>query len=296
MIDKKSLKIIKAVTEEKSFHKAASLCFISASGVTRQIQKIEQTLNCILFERDNRNIKITEAGRIVYQYTLKALQNYEDLEHRLHPSGKNIQGEIQLFCTVTASYIVAPRIAKALQANYPNIKLKLQTGSLQVAAELLKQHKTDAAILMLSNNLSDDFVIKKILSTRMTLVAPIGNKVISIKDAVTKLPFIMPPKSTFLHNELITQWLNRHTDKLNFYGEVDGSEAILSLVSAGLGISIIPKVVALHNPSTYEVKTFDLDDFPQLEVGIVMEKRTLKSPVKNAFWQLCQSLPIIHKG
>ena len=75
-------------------------------------------------------------------------------------------------------------------------------------------------------------------------------------------------------------------DLARIYGEVAGSEAILSLVSLGCGVGIVPRLVADQSPLKSSLSVLDVE--PRLQpfrVGVCTEKKKLKSPVVKAFWE-----------
>src|SRR5690606_7507013 len=84
----------------------------------------------------------------------------------------------------------------------------------------------------------------------------------------------------------LDQWFKLQGIKPATYAEVKGNEAIVSMVSLGFGVGVVPQIVVDNSPLAEQVKRFD----PQPDLGpyntglCVMEKR-LKSPIVNAFWQ-----------
>lgn len=71
------------------------------------------------------------------------------------------------------------------------------------------------------------------------------------------------------------------------YAQVAGNEAIVSMVSLGVGIGVVPKIVLDNSPLIDRVKVLDVK--PELEpynVGLFTLKKSLKNPLVNAFWSL----------
>lgn len=291
MVDKKELFSFKVLAETLHFGKASEKCFLTPSALTRLIQRIEQELGVILFERDNRNIRLTDAGKTYYQFAKEILQKYEDLNCILHPESRQIIGDIRLYCTVTASYVVLPDIIRKLHTNYPGIKIQLTTGSIKNCTSQLEEDTADATIAILSKDISNNFCVKEVLATRMVMIAPAVKKIKSLTQAVKDMPFIRP--AHYIGNSNIDKWFIKQGLKPEIYGDVDGNEAILSLVSAGIGISILPEVILKHSHLSKSVNIVKTTGLPEISVGIVMRKKALISPVKKIFWQLSEKLAII---
>ena len=69
------------------------------------------------------------------------------------------------------------------------------------------------------------------------------------------------------------------------YAQVAGNEAIVSMVSLGFGVGVVPKIVLDNSPLSGRVRI--LENAPSLkdyEVGLFALKKKLQSPIINAFW------------
>ena len=74
------------------------------------------------------------------------------------------------------------------------------------------------------------------------------------------------------------------------YAQVAGNEAIVSMVSLGFGIGVVPQIVLDNSPLIGKVQVLDIK--PQLEVydvGLFTQEKKLKSPLINAFWSQIRS-------
>ena len=89
-----------------------------------------------------------------------------------------------------------------------------------------------------------------------------------------------------ISRERIDHWFKRQQIQPNIYAEVKGHEAIVSMVSLGFGVGVLPRIVLENSPLADKVMPFCLQpDLGPYELGLcVMEKR-LKSPIVEAFWQ-----------
>jgi len=292
MIDQRALLNFKTLAETLHFGKTSEKCHTTSSALTRLIQRMEIELDVVLFERNNRTVKLTDAGKIYYKFAIETLQQWEDLHHKLHPTDKNIEGNIRLFCTVTASYVVLPKIIRELHNQYKKIKIHLETGSTHKGIDLLEKNKADAVISILDKHIPEAICSKIILSTPMVFVIPKENKIKTLKAALNELEFIMP--SQFIQNKVVANWFKNNAFHPSIHSEVDGNEAILSMVSAGLGMSILPNAVITHSHLSKNVQILKIQaSLPIINVGLLMRKNSLKSPVKQKFWETCEQLKSI---
>lgn len=288
MIDKKELFAFKTLAETLHFGRASEKCHMTPSALTRLIQKIEYSLDVMLFERDNRNIKLTDSGQIYYQFALEVLQKYEDLSCTLHPEDRQMVGNIRLYCTVTASYVVLPNIIRHIHTRYPKIKIQLTTGSIKDCTHQLEEDKTDAVIAILSDDIPSQYCVKALLETKMVLIVPKSSNVNNIKEAVEKVEFIRP--AHYIGDSDLDFWFQEQNLNPKIYSDVDGNEAILSLVSSGMGMSFLPEIVISHSHLAKYVKVIDTTGLPSVLVGLIMRKQSLMSPIKSNFWKACAEI------
>ena len=98
-----------------------------------------------------------------------------------------------------------------------------------------------------------------------------------------QIPIIIPEEG--LARERLNAWFDKQKIKPNVYAEVKGNEAIVSMVSLGFGVGVLPKIVVENSPLAEQVEPFIAQpDLGPYSMGIcVMEKR-LKSPILAAFW------------
>ena len=84
----------------------------------------------------------------------------------------------------------------------------------------------------------------------------------------------------------VDQWFRQRHAKPKIYAQVSGNEAIVSMVSLGFGIGVVPKIVIDNSPLIDKVSIMDLQ--PELEaydVGLFTLKKNLATPIIKAFWQ-----------
>ncbi len=111
-----------------SFNKAAEALYLSQPSVTARIQSLERDLDCRLFDRQGKAVRITEEGRRFLPYAQQLLLTYQ--KGKLHVNRKkSLPEEIKIGCTVTVSNYVVPELLPRLTAHFPNTHYKFVTGT-----------------------------------------------------------------------------------------------------------------------------------------------------------------------
>ena len=85
----------------------------------------------------------------------------------------------------------------------------------------------------------------------------------------------------------VDEWFRQHDISPRIYAQVTGNEAIVSMVSLGFGIGVVPKIVLDNSPLMDRIRVLDVT--PELEpydIGLFTLKKNLKNPLVDAFWSL----------
>ena len=113
-----------------NFAQTADICAASPSTITRRIQRLEKELKCELFIRDTQNVQLTTAGIRLKAFASEFIENWNSLKFEFQYLNNTLQGQLKVFCSVTASYLILPNIISLFQKTYPNVELKLETGEI----------------------------------------------------------------------------------------------------------------------------------------------------------------------
>jgi LysR family positive regulator for ilvC len=98
-----------------------------------------------------------------------------------------------------------------------------------------------------------------------------------------ELPIVLPASG--LARDGADRWFRRKRTAPKIYGEVSGSEAILSLVSLGCGVGIVPRIVMDKSPLRAQVRALEVDpEIGEFRVGVCTQRRKLQAPLVRAFW------------
>ena len=128
------------------FGKAANACHLSPSAISRQLQRLETEIGKRLVERDNREVRLTPAGRHFLEYAYQTVQAWQQLRRDLSDDPQTVSGELSVYGSVTASFSLLSEILPVLRARYPGVELKLRTGDQADGLERVLTNQEDCAI------------------------------------------------------------------------------------------------------------------------------------------------------
>jgi len=109
------------------FNKAADALYLSQPSVTARIKTLEQELDCKLFDRQGKQIQISEDGRRFLPYAQQLLLIYQ--KGKLHINQKkSLPNEFKIGCTLSVSNYIIPDLLPRLKLLFPNTHYKIVTG------------------------------------------------------------------------------------------------------------------------------------------------------------------------
>lgn len=288
----KTLKQFLALAETLHFGRASDECYISISALSRNIRHLEDELGVPLFNRDNRTVMLTKEGQKFLDYARETTSQWNLIRHELTDNSDQLSGEISLYGSVTASYSFLYELLRRFRIAYPAIEIKLRTGDPEHAIAHVLDGKEDLSIAAQPANLPRGLAFKPIATSPLLFIAPLEQQVPNVPtntpttaEEWASIPMILSESG--VSRARVDEWFRRQGITPRIYAQVTGNEAIVSMVSLGFGIGVVPKIVLDNSPLVERIRVLDVT--PELEpydIGLFALKRNLKNPLVEAFWSL----------
>jgi LysR family positive regulator for ilvC len=292
-MDTKELELFVALAETLHFGRAAERMHLSASAISRSIQRMEQEVGQRLLDRDKRSVQLTAAGKSLLLYAQQELQQWRAFVESLQPHYQLLHGEISLYCSVTAAYSLLERILSNFRSRYPAIELKLHTGDQADAIDHVLGGQEDLSIAALPDKLPKKIRAQTLMQSPLLFIAPafpcgVADMVSSGEIDWEQLPLILSERG--LARQSAEQWYRRQGLKPNIYAQVSGHEAIVSMVGLGLGVGVVPELVVRSSPQRDRVRSLDIQsELTPFSVGLCVLEQRLDNPLVKAFWDSARS-------
>lgn len=184
------------VAEQNSFTKAAQVLGYSQSTVSFQIKQLETELGCLLFERINHTISLTDRGKELLSYAQK-ISNLTD-EFMQNMKSQELKGFIHFVTPDSLCEDMLLTNYLDFHKTYPGIDLKFTNADTGEMFDMLDRNEADAVITLDNHVYQNDYIIAKEEHIEMYFVANAnspfaGKKNLSIKD-IANQPFILTEK------------------------------------------------------------------------------------------------------
>ena len=251
-----------SVTELGSFTKAAEQLGYSQSTVSFQIKQLEDELGCLLFERINHTITLTERGRELVFYAHRVRSLTDEFKESFEEE-KECNGHIHI---VTPDSVCDEMISRSyidFHNEYPLISIKFTTADTTVMFDMLEHNEADVIITLDSHSYHKDYVIAKERQLSTHFVANAGSKFakakgLSIHDIINE-PFILTEYGQG-YRRVFDKELAKRSLELTPILEIGRTDMITSLIAQGDMISFLPDFVTKEMVEAGQLCYLDICD------------------------------------
>lgn len=283
--------------------KTANQCNMSPSALSRLLQRLEEELQTKLFERDTRQMKLTEEGLLFLDFAKETVHKKEDLFLKFQAQGSSLRGIVRIYASVTACYSVLPPFVEELAKVHPQLKLSVQTGDPADAAEAVREGLVELALDAHPEKGFIGLDFFPIKETPLVLIAsktgPYYSKIktlsenpkTQLKEILATSPFVLPKAG--LARDRFNKIIKKQNIKPLVAAETAGNEAILALTRLGLGIGLVPEIVLQNSPFAEGLLSYNPNFlFGSYEIGFIQKPNNIGSDIQKRFRTALGSLII----
>lgn len=279
------LKTLIAIDENRTFSAAAETIFVTHAAVSQQMKTLEEQWGIALFDRTHRTPELTPVGRALVARARKVIQDYDNLVASVL-GDDGLRGELMFGVVPTTLTGLIPLTIASLKKTYPDLHIRLQPGLSMDLLHQVERGVVEAAVISKPNFIPKGLTWQAIAEEELQLLAAHETE---HDDPVTLLqnnPFIRFSRNAVV-GSLIENWLQENKISVSDSMELEGLEAISSMVLCNLGVAIAPRrCVRIANP--LPLKRIPLGpDAPVRQLGLICRRNTAKSRVIEI---VCSSL------
>ena len=273
-------KIFYEVALSESISDASKKLFITQSGVSKAIKKLEEDLNTNLFYRNSKGVKLTEKGEELLFYVEEAFNNLVTAERTMTESKTLNKGKISIGVpSQIGSFYIFEDITN-FHKKYPNIEITIISKTTTQLLKLLEQHEIDFIIdTSPINTKIDNIIIQPLIEVKNCFVAKSDtlidiDKIKTIKD-LANYPLVLPIKGTDNRKQL-DKVFEKNNVELNNVINIHTSEMIAGSIKKDLGIGYIIYDVIKDNVENKEFKIIDIkENLPKITINLVYIEKYL---------------------
>ncbi|MDM5181222.1 LysR family transcriptional regulator [Massilia sp. CCM 8695] len=291
-LELRQLRYFVAVAEELHFGKAALRLHMTQPPLSQTIQGLEELLGAPLFARSRRAVELTPAGQALLPEARRILAASAALPALVRRAAGGEAGRLSLAFVSSADYSVLPPFLRSYRAAFPQVRIALQEATSDVQIDELLHGRIDAGLLIppLPDKARLELDYLKVLTEPLIAALPAGlagtggDAPVSLAE-LAPLPLIIFPRpiAPALHDAILACF--RAAGVTPEIGqEAIQMQTIVSLVSAGMGMALVPQSVSNLMRPGVEYRALR-DAAPQVETGLAW-RRDAVSPVLQGFLDL----------
>lgn len=289
----RELKLFLEVADFKSFTKAAEHSYLAQSTLSKSIKKLEEELQIELFDRSTRHLHLNDAGKIVYEQSLKVFEAIDELKIRLEEFREVATGEIKLGIPPLIGTLFFSEIVRSFEEIYPQVSLILIERGAKVIGQLVEEGTVDLGIVVLPEDeskfnifsfIQDNFVLFVYEEHRLA-----RKKSIKLADLENE-KIIIFSEDFALHDYIIKACENAGFTP-NIALKSSQWDVMIELVASKWGITLLPKSI-YYKQANDKVKIIPIEE-PDLlwRLGVITKKKSYNS---LAIRELLKLLPTLN--
>lgn len=282
----RQLKVFREVARQQSFTRASKVLFLTQPAVSMQIKQLEEVVGMPLFEKQGRQISLTDAGEEIEILSDTILQQIDESEQNLQQLANGQQGKLRLAVATTVA-TVATRLMARFNEQYPALSLHFTVTNREGLIHLLETNETDIVIM---GKPPEDLALETqaFMENPLVVIAPPGHalcqrlKKVSLNE-LFQYDFILrePDSGT---RRAIERFLAAQGRVLKSNMEMNSNDAIKQSVAEGLGLGIVSIHTVASELDQGILKLVDASGFPiQRSWYLVQRKGRRLSPLSERF-------------
>jgi len=266
-----------AVADELHFGRAAERLGMTQPPLSQSIQTLEEELGVRLFSRTKRSVALTTVGAEWQAHARRLVAEADALPDIARRLARGQLGRLRLAFVSTADYSILPLLVARFKAAYPEVEVALQESTSDLQIEALLAGSLDAGLIIPQAGLHVSLDYLPLV--REPLVAAVPEAwiaqgrvrpragVLDLDDVLDAPLIVFPRRIAPDFHDIVTGAYAVRGASPHVFQEAIQMQTIISLVSAGMGIALVP--ASLRNLARTGVSYIDLaGDAPILETGI----------------------------
>lgn len=242
----RQLRYILAVAEAGSFSRAAEQVHISQPSLSQQVRQVEEELGTPLFSRGTSGTIPTAAGEVVVRQTRAILGRLEEMQQELADLENLRQGRLVIgSLTITGGHILPPVVA-AFRSLHPGVNLQLIEERTPTLLAATTAGQTDLSVMTLPLD-NPDLAWEPLLEEELVLAVPQSHRLavggpVRLSEVAME-PFVLLKKGNGFRTVCDAACARAGFSPQCVF-ETDSIETAKTLVAAGLGVTLVPELIA----------------------------------------------------
>lgn len=267
------LETFRAIVDAGSFLEAARRTRYAQSTITLHVQQLEEELGLALFERAGRRVALTDAGRAFYDEAGRVLDRVASLRETMAARSSGAAGEVRLGAIEPTASVRLPAILARVCAARPRLSLAVEVAGTRSLCALVAAGDLDVAVAS-PPPARLGLAFEPLFVEPLALLVPAGHplarrRTVRVADLEGERVLLSDPQCVY--RQRVEAALGARGASTHSGIEISSLLALRGAVEAGLGLAVIPAVMATPPPAGTRARPLPDDDLA-LPVGLVRRR------------------------
>lgn len=287
--DLADLRAFLAVADLASFRAAAEALHLSQSALSRRVDKLEDALGVQLFTRTTRKVELTTVGRTFVHRARNVLNELDSALLGIQDVAQRLSGEVTLACVPSAVGHFLPAAIDLYHQRYPQIRIRVIDESSSDVLLAVTRGEADFGVTYIGTQ-EADIEFRPMMNDAFVVACTSSHPLASRKrlrwDELAGHNYITLAQGSG-NRFLIDQALAHSEQRPRWFCEVNHVPALVSMIEAGLGIGVLPRMALPPDGNGSKLRAVNLTD-PQIvrTLGLISRRGKPLGHAAQLFYDL----------
>lgn len=270
------LRLFVAIAEARNLTRGAARVHLAPSSASHRQRLLEASIGTPLLVREPRGVSLTRAGEALLRHARQVFAQLEQMHADLTPFAQGVRGHVSLWANTHATHTFLPDSLAAFLQRYPQVSVTLEEHTSPDVVMAVARGEVDVGVVAESVAGADVELIPY-RADRLVLIAPadhaLAQRASTLFAQVLDYPFVMLHAGSAIHTFTMNAAaaLGRH---LEVRIQVRSFEAVCRMVSAGVGVGLVPLGAVPAGAARAALTVIELDEpWAQRDLKVCVRKR-----------------------
>ncbi|OAB41759.1 LysR family transcriptional regulator [Paenibacillus glacialis] len=241
-----TLKVFVTVAEQRNFSRAAEMLNLSQPGVSQHIRNLENEFGVQLMHRSSKQVKMTDAGQILYKQAKQMLSLYESAKEDIHLLRHEVTGSLKIGASFTIGEYILPCLLAQFVNQYPQVDIQVTIANTEEIAQAVHSNELDVGLVEGHVEYSEIQVQPPFMEDEMLLVSSVVHPLHTLRTVEPHMlqdqvwVFRESGSGTRAYSD---QFIQDTALRVNRSFVFNSSQGVKEAVIAGLGIAMLSRWV-----------------------------------------------------
>jgi DNA-binding transcriptional LysR family regulator len=270
-----------AAAQTQNFRKAAELCLVAQSALSRQIAALEDELEVELFTRNKKRVSLTPAGQEFAAYVRKALEQLQEGQLLMSELLAGQRGTVTIGCVESLTTAFLPPLFAVFHRQYPHVRLKVRVNHTDELITLVEQGVVEFGLTLNPMIQSETLIVKELFRQPLQLLVSAQHKLIQnqtsplILEQIAAEPFILLDETSKL-GQITRRIFAQRGLSLRPVVEIESVEGMKEFVRQDIGVTLTLPALIRPSRSAHDLALLPISDLTEEFIFALVYRRVGK--------------------